>query len=182
MTLAAARLQAEPQSQPPQPPTPTPAPTVKAAMAKLQWLVGEWEGEGWRAGSDGETETFTVRETIEPKLGGLILLIEGRGWSEGDDGARIDAHHAIGVFSYDAYGRRYHFDAFVKEGRQTRTTPAVAENSFTWSHPAGPGAEMRYVAQLTDDGAWDGAWLETGSYCRDDDCRQTMEMRLTRIN
>lgn len=153
-----------------------PAPAVKEAMTEVAWMVGKWEGEGWRAGPDGVVETFRVRETVKPKLGGLILLIEGRGWSESDDGATIEGHHAIGVFSYDAHARQYHFDAFVKEGYQTRATPEISENAFTWTHPAGPGAEMRYTAQLTDD----GAWLETGSYCHGDECRQTLEMRLKR--
>ncbi len=155
-----------------------PAPAVKAAMEKVSWLVGEWEGEGWRAGPDGAVKPFKVRETVTPKLGGLILLIEGRGSSEGEDGATIEGHHAVGVFSYDAYARQYHFDAFVKEGYQTRATPEIGENAFTWNHPAGPGVEMRYTAQLTEN----GAWLETGAYCRGDDCRQTLEMRLTRID
>ncbi len=155
-----------------------PAPAVRAAMEKVAWLVGEWEGEGWRAGPDGVVETFKVRERVEPKLGGLILLIEGRGWSDGADGAAIEGHHAIGVFSYDAYAQQYHFDAFVKEGYQTRATPEISEHYYAWSHPAGPSAEMRYAAELSED----GAWRETGSYCRGDDCRQTFEMRLTRIN
>ena len=155
-----------------------PAPAVKEAMAKVAWLTGEWEGEGWRAAPDGEVHRFNVRETVEPKLGGLILLVEGRGWSEPAEGVRIDGHHAIGVFSYDAQARRYHFDAFVQEGYQTRSTPDVGDNHYSWSHPAGPGAEMRYTVQLTED----GAWLETGDYCREEECRQTFEMRLTRVD
>ena len=42
-------------AQPPQPP----APQVKAAMAKLAWLEGDWEGTGWRDGPAG-------RETWKP--------------------------------------------------------------------------------------------------------------------
>ncbi len=156
---------------------PVPAPAVQEAMTKVAWMIGEWEGEGWRTRPDGEIERFKVLERIEPKLDGLILLIEGRGWSEPADGVRIEGHHAIGVFSYDAYARRYHFDAFVKEGYQTRSTPEIGNNTYAWSHPAGPGAEMRYTVQLTED----GAWLETGDFCREEECRQTFEMRLKRV-
>ena len=165
VSLSAASAQSEP-----------PAQAVKEAMAKVEWMVGEWEGEGWRADPQGDVHQFNVREVVEPKLGGLILVIEGRGWREGEGGERIENHHAVGIFSFDAYSRQYHFDAFVREGYQSRSTPEISEGKYTWSHPAGPNAKMQYTAQLTDD----GAWLETGAYCRGDDCQQTFEMRLTR--
>lgn len=170
LSFAAAGAAAQAPQQPP-------APAVKAAMEDLGWLAGEWEGEGWRAGPDGIVETFTVRESVVPQLGGLVLIVEGRGFQETENGVRIDGHHAFGVFSYDAFTRRYHFDAFVKEGYQTRAMPIVGENEFSWSHPAGPQADMRFTARLTDD----GDWLETGSYCEGETCRQTFEMRLTRM-
>lgn len=154
-----------------------PAAGVQAAMAKVEWIAGEWEGEGWRTGPQGAVDTFNVRESVEAKLGGLLYVVEGRGWREDEDGIRHEGHHAFGVFSYDAHARRYHFDAFVKEGYQTRTTPTITDNEYSWSHPAGPEAEMRYTARLTDA----GEWLETGFYCRGNDCRQTFEMRLSRI-
>ena len=156
---------------------PSPAPAVKAAMQKVAWLIGEWEGDGWRVTQSGAVETFTVSEVVEAKLDGQVLVIEGRGWSHTQDGVRVDGHHAIGVFSYSAHEERYHFDAFVSEGYQTRATPEIGENTYSWSHSVGPNAEMQYTAQLTSD----GAWFEIGSYCRADDCQKTFEMRLTRI-
>lgn len=160
-------------AQAPQPP----APVVKEAMKKLGWMVGDWRGEGWRLEAAGR-ETFDVEETIYEELDGLLIIVKGRGWSEGPDGELIEGHKAFGVFSYDAFARTYHFDAFVKEGYQTRNRPEVSENGFVWSHPAGPGAEMRYRARLTEA----GEWLETGERCQEETCVQTFEMRLKRTS
>ncbi|MEO1135161.1 MAG: hypothetical protein AAFW68_00960 [Pseudomonadota bacterium] len=162
-------------AQPPQ--TQTPAPMVREAMEKLDWMVGDWRGEGWRV-MPGGREEFQVDEKVRHELGGLIILVHGQGWSVAEDGSKVEGHKAFGVFSYDAYAQSYHFDAFVKEGYQTRNRPDVGDNSFRWSHPAGPGAEMRYYARLTDA----GEWLETGERCEAETCVQTFEMRLKRAS
>ncbi len=156
-------------AQPPQPP----AAQVRAAMAKLAWLEGDWQGEGWRATRDGR-ETFYVDERVRFHLDGIVLVVEGRGWSVNEHGAEIEGHKALGVFSYDAFARTYRFDAFIKEGYQSRTTPEIGENEFRWTVPAGPGAEMRYHARLTEK----GAWVETGERCAGDACAPALEMRL----
>lgn len=153
-----------------------PAPEVRTAMAKFAWLEGDWRGEGWRAGPAGK-ETFEVAETARFRLGGVILTVEGRGWTVGEDGQEVEGHNAFGVLSYDAYQDVYRFDAFVKEGYQSRTEPDVGENEYRWSHPAGPGAEMRYHARLTED----DDWLETGERCVEGECAQIFEMRLSRV-
>lgn len=158
-------------AQAPQPP----APIVREAMTKFAWLEGEWRGEGWRSGPSGR-ETFQVAEKAHFHLDDLILIVEGRGWSVGENGGEVEGHKAFGVLSYDAYAQTYRFDAFVREGYQSRTEPEVGENEYRWSHPAGPGAEMRYHARLTDD----GQWLETGERCANDNCTQIFEMRLSK--
>jgi hypothetical protein len=160
-------------AQSPQPP----APAVRAAMEKLDWLAGEWRGEGWRMSAAGR-ENFFVAETVEWDVDGLVLVLHGRGWSVGENGEIIEGHKALGILSYDAYARTYRFDAFVKEGYQSRTQPVVGENEYRWSHPAGPGAEMRYHARLTGE----GDWFETGERCVSDACTPFLEMRLSKTS
>ncbi len=159
-----------------QPPAP-PAPEVRAAMEKLAWLEGEWRGEGWRATSAGK-ETFQVSERTHFHLDGLVLVVHGRGWSADDEGNEIEGHKAFGVMSYDAFAKTYRFDAFVKDGYQSRSEPQVGENEYRWSHPAGPDAEMRYHAWLSED----GEWIESGERCIADTCTPVMEMRLKRAS
>ena len=169
---AALAMSSTAMAQPPQPP----APQVRAAMEKLSWLAGEWRGEGWRFGPAGREEFF-VAETVEWDVDGLVLVVHGDGWSVDDEGNRIDGHKALGILSYDAFARSYHFDAFVKEGYQSRSQPLVGEKEYRWSHPAGPGAEMRYHTRLTDN----GDWLETGERCVEGTCSPFLEMRLAKI-
>lgn len=159
-----------------QPPAP-PAPEVRAAMQKLAWLEGEWRGAGWY-NTPGGKETYEVSEKAHFHLDGLILVVHGRGWSVAEDGTEIEGHKAFGVLSYDAYAKTYRFDAFVKEGYQSRSEPQVGENEYRWSHPAGPNAEMRYHARLSDD----GEWIESGERCVAENCTPVMEMRLSRIS
>ena len=158
-----------------QPPAP-PAPQVKAAMEKLSWLVGEWEGTGWRDGPAGR-ETFNAAEKVHWELDGLVLVLHGRGWDVKDSGETVEGHKAFGVLSFDPFAQSYRFDAFVKQGYQTRSDPTVGDKEYRWSHPAGPGAEMRYHARLTDN----GDWLETGEHCIEETCSPFLEMRLSKI-
>lgn len=160
-------------AQPPQPP----APVVKAAMEKLAWLEGEWEGTGWRDGRGGR-ETFKAAEKVHAELDGILLIFHGRGWSVGADGQEKEGHKAFAVLSFDSFAQTYRFDAFVKEGYQTRGEPVVGENEYHWSVPAGAGAEMRYHVRLTED----GEWFETGERCAGEICKQFFEMRLAKVS
>ncbi|WP_428406993.1 hypothetical protein [Hyphococcus sp.] len=155
-----------------------PAPQVREAMAKLGWMKGEWDGTGWRVTPQGR-EDFAAHELVEPQVEGLVLLLHGRGWALHEDGSIGEeaGHLALGVLSYDAFRRTYVFDSYVKEGYQVRGNPAVGDNEFRWSHPAGPGVEMKYHARLTDD----GEWLETGERCEAEACSLFLEMRLKKI-
>ena len=174
VALAATPATAQPANQSWAPP----APVVREAMTKLDWLKGEWRGEGWRNTPEGH-ENFATHERVESEVDGLVLLLHGRGWALHEDGTKDDAaeHIALGVLSYDAYRKSYIFDSYVKEGYQTRGTPSVGDNEFRWSHPAGPGAEMRYHARLNDA----GEWFETGERCVENVCTPFLEMRLKKI-
>ncbi|GJL95061.1 MAG: hypothetical protein DHS20C05_14660 [Hyphococcus sp.] len=154
-----------------------PTEIVKQAMEKFAWLEGEWRGEGWSYNREGGRDTFQVHEIATYQLDGVVLTFHGRGWSVDEDGAEVEGHKAFGVVSYDAYAQTYRFDAFVKEGYQSRSTPEVGENEYRWAVSAGPDAEMRYHARLEDD----GAWVETGERCVEDKCTPMMQMRLEKV-
>ena len=46
-------------------------------MKKLDFLVGEWKGEGWMEFVPGQRRTFRGTEVVQSKLGGLLVTIEG---------------------------------------------------------------------------------------------------------
>ena len=58
---------------------PTPPAAQVEAMKKLDLWVGEWKGSGWASSGRGQRQEFTIVETVRPKVGGSVLLVEGRG-------------------------------------------------------------------------------------------------------
>src|SRR5262245_31732178 len=62
------------------------APAVQQeAMKKLSFLVGEWKGESWTEFVPGQRHTSTGTESVQRKLGGLLLVIEGVHRRKGGD-------------------------------------------------------------------------------------------------
>ncbi len=47
------------------------------AMKKLDFLVGEWKGESWSEAVPGQRHESRGVETVQRKLGGLLVTIEG---------------------------------------------------------------------------------------------------------
>src|SRR5689334_7775562 len=84
-------------------------------MAKLAFLVGEWDGEGWVALGPGPRKTFAIHESVQRKLDGLVLLLEGLGRSPGADGTERITHHALATLAYDARAHGYRLSAY-REG------------------------------------------------------------------
>jgi hypothetical protein len=94
------------------------APAVQLeAMKKLSFLVGEWKGESWTEIVPGKRQTSTGTETVQSKLGGLLLVIEGvHKRKDGGKEAGDVVHSAFGVISYDEKAKRYRFQAYTNRG------------------------------------------------------------------
>ena len=87
-----------------------PASAQRAEMKKLDWLVGQWKGTGWmQMGPQGRRE-FTITETIQEKLDGLVLVIEGLGKAK-EDGSTV--HTALSFVSYDPHDNKFRWHAFT---------------------------------------------------------------------
>jgi hypothetical protein len=65
-----------------------------SAMRKLYFLIGAWEGEGWIEFGAGQRRAAKVKESVQSKAGGSVLLIEGLGKAKatGND-AEIVVHN-----------------------------------------------------------------------------------------
>lgn len=148
------------------------------AMKKLDFLVGEWKGEGWIAFGTGERRTFTQSETIQPKLGGLLLQIEGLGKSKdpGKEGAII--HNAFAIVSYDDKAKQIRFHAYTADGRYVDTElKPVQEKTVQWTIPI-PGQTIRFTMNLSEK----DQWLETGEFSPDGNkWMKFFEMKLQRV-
>ncbi len=144
----------------------------KTEMAKLEGLVGAWEGSGWIAMGPGEPETFTQSESVSFKADGVLLLIEGEG--RGDDGAL--EHDALGVVSFDEASGDYAFRAYANGRAGTFPMVWLDNGDLRWTMNAG-GMLIRYT--ITLDGE---TWSEVGEMQTPEGAfHQFYESKLTRV-
>jgi hypothetical protein len=103
----------------------------RAAMKKLDFLVGKWSGEARMLRGPGEPLVLKQTEEVQYKLGGLLLVIEGVGITDGKPSLQ-----ALGIVSYDDESGTYHMRAF-NDGRFLETEVKLIDKGFTWGFALG---------------------------------------------
>jgi hypothetical protein len=162
-------------SSPGQPPAPA---GQREAMKKLDFLVGEWKGEGWME-FGGQRRTFKGTEVVQSRLDGLLLAIEGvhRG-QVGDKKEEVVVHNAFTLVSYDDKANRYRFQAFAGRGGYEDAEAKVTKGQLVWGMKVPQFGDVRYTIKLDDR----GRWFEIGEVSRDGKAwQQFFEMTLQRV-
>ena len=164
-------------SSPGQPPT-GPA-GQRDAMKKLDFLIGQWKGEGWMEFAPGQRRTFKGTETVQGKLDGLLLAVEGRHLGQlGGEGKEVVVHTAFGLVSYDDKAKRYRFQAFTSRGNYEDAEAKVSEGQFVWGMKVPQFGDVRYTTKLDKK----GRWFEVGEVSQDGkEWRKFYEMTLERV-
>jgi hypothetical protein len=118
-----------------QPPRTPDLEAQRAAMKKLDFLVGKWSGEACMAHGAGETIDLAQTEEAGFRLGGLILVIEGVGRAK-SSGALV--LQAFGIISYEDETTTYRMRAF-NDGRFLETEIKLLEEGqgMTWGFTLG---------------------------------------------
>ena len=151
-----------------------------AAMKKLDFLIGDWQGKGWIM-MGRERKEFTINESVRPKIGGKIIVVEGIGKSIVEKtGAEKIIHNAYGVFSYDHASGGIRFRYFKEDGQAGETAIEFEEKSFIWAFDVPENkVSVRFKEILTES----GNWLETGEVTRDGGANwyKFFEMELTKV-
>ncbi|MDX2033009.1 MAG: hypothetical protein SF339_20195 [Blastocatellia bacterium] len=150
-----------------------PAPAAITEGKRLEFLVGEWKGEGWMELGPGNRKTFVQSESVQRKLGGTLLMIEGVGKS----GETI-VHNALALISFDAKSNGFVMRAYRADGNWIDPQISVAERSLLWGFKDPRfGVEIKYTINVTEA----GQWVEIGEMSRDGKAwRQFFEMKLQR--
>ena len=120
-------------------------------MKKVQWLAGNWEGEGWMMFGQEEKHTFSQTETVTSKLNGLLLAIEGLGTVEE---SKI-IHNAFAVLSFDSENQRFVMRAHKSNGAFTEADALVDDKGdliWGFNHPY--AGELRFTIRQNDKGQW----------------------------
>jgi hypothetical protein len=156
-----------------------PASPHREEMKKLDFLIGEWKGEGWTEFVPGQRRTSPISETVQSKLGGTILLVEGLGKIKvPGKQEEVVVHNALGVISYDLKAKLYRVRSYLADGRSVDAEAKFISSGFQWSFQAPQGMSVRYTVKLTDK----GEWFEVGEMSQDgSNWRQFHEMTLQRL-
>ncbi|MBF5041637.1 hypothetical protein FGE12_04500 [Aggregicoccus sp. 17bor-14] len=159
LTVAGSSFAAAPPSAPPQA-----APAIaREKMKRLAVMVGQWQGDGWIDMGPQGRKTFNVKESIQPRLDGTVLLVEGLGKGRiQPQGPEVPVHQALGVLSYDAQADRYGFVAYRLGGEKVDTEmKALPDGSFQWGFSM-PHGQVRFTIRIAD-----GQWVESGERSAD---------------
>jgi len=152
LVLAALPLAAHAQT-PQRPPVARPAEpdlaAQRAAIAKLDWMVGAWEGAGW-VDMGGGRQTFRQTEAIERRLGDSLLLIEGRGYAGTPE---TMAFNAVALVSFNDRTGKYNFRSHTRGYVTDATAEFMPDGSFRWTMTP-PGMTIRYTITQPRPGAW----------------------------
>jgi hypothetical protein len=122
----------------------------RAAMKKLDFLVGKWAGEARRWLGPGDPVVMTQTEDAQYKLDGLLLTIEGVGRTK--DG-KPDLQ-ALGIISFDDENATYRMRAF-NDGRFLETEVKVADDGkgMSWGFALGQ-YRTSSVLRINEKGDW----------------------------
>ena len=122
----------------------------RAAMRKLSFLIGQWDGEG-RLLRGGSVVDLKQSEEAQYKLDGLVLMIEGVGRKKAGGESALQA---LGIISYDDARGTYHMRAF-NDGRFLETEVKLASDGqgMSWGFSLG---EIRTKSELRigESGEW----------------------------
>jgi hypothetical protein len=125
---------------------PAPSADRVAAQRRLDFLEGEWSGEGWIQMGPRRT-TFTSHETVTREAGGLVLLVKGRHLA----GERV-VHDALGVLAANDDGT-YTFSSWLGNGLRGVHAGEWKDGAFVWGMET-PAGRVRYTIRLDDEGRW----------------------------
>ncbi len=152
-----------------------------AAMERLAVWVGEWEGEGWVARGPGERHEFRIVESVQPKLGGALLLVQGRGTVPvaGGAGQRV-VHDALALLYYDEVAEAYRWHSHTLYGPTPDPEFRLTEAGIEWGYrDEERGLQFRFAIELEKD-----RWHETGEISLDGGVTwlPMLEMTLCRVS
>ena len=153
--------------------------TALEQMKKLNFLVGQWKGEGWVEYRPGQRVTVVATESVQRRLGGEVLLVEGIGRNKiENEKSELTGHDAIALMFFDTRTGTFRFQAHRARGTSVDTELKVTPGGFEWGFQDERAGTLRFTMKLTEK----GEWLEIGEMSRDGKTWQKfVETRLERV-
>ncbi len=138
-----------------EPPKGADAAKTESKMAPLDFLVGDWKGEGWIQ-MGREKKTFEINESFTRKLNNSLVVVEGVGTNVDEKtGEKKVIHNAYGIFYFDAASGKIAFRYFKEGGEEGFTNPEFSENKMIWGFVAEPTqTKIRFTETIDENGNW----------------------------
>lgn len=130
----------------------------RAALGRLDPMVGSWAGSGWIATGPGQRREFTQTEQVERKLDGTLITIQGEGRDKTDPAKVV--HSAFAILTYDPGKQQYRYLAF-SGGRSLDVVPEITAKGWRWGFDT-PAGRIRNTLDFSA-----GEWREFGEISRD---------------
>jgi hypothetical protein len=123
----------------------------RAAMEKLGFLVGKWDGEARLLRGPGEWMDLHQSEEVKYKLDGLILVVEGLGRTKSDGHSVLQA---LGVISFEDETATYRIRAF-NDGRflESEVQLLDQDKGISWGFALGQ-ILTKSVLRINESGVW----------------------------
>ncbi len=150
-------------------------PKAKLKMSQIEFLVGNWQGEGWILNKDRKKETFIQTEKVEWRLDKTAILIEGHGRDHQD---QMTTHHALAIISWQEDEKKYRFVSVLANGKNGHFNGEVNDKGqFVWTIKSDSGVR-RFIIGINQK----GQWHEIGEFSRDgENWYQFFEMTLDKV-
>jgi len=123
----------------------------RAAMKRLGFLVGKWNGEARLLRGPGEWVDLQQSEEAQYRLDGLILVIEGVGRTKSDGRSLLQG---LGIISFDDESGEYRMRAF-NDGRflETEVKLLDQDKAISWGFVLGQ-IKTKSVLRINEIGEW----------------------------
>lgn len=147
-----------------------------AALKRFDRWVGNWSGSGWSLDRTGKRIDFNLAESVAPKAGGTVLVVEGHGTAKGDSG--FTTHDGLVLVYYDEHSSRYRWNGHEVTSGSVDADITPIDDGLQWSIPAGPaGGSVRFTIRFDHE-----RWREWGeASANGTDWTRFMEIDLGRV-
>jgi hypothetical protein len=158
-----------------------PGAVERAALARVDFLVGDWEGEGWSLTRSGQRNKFWVKEFYRYRGNKDLMDMEGRFGDILPDGSRsAEREYDLGILFFDRESQEYRMWHYSSDG--TVFTVKIAfdmkARSAQYTKEYAPGELGKFSLAVGDD----GVWVTTFEILRPDKTwLQAMEFRMKRV-
>ena len=153
----------------------------RAALSRADFLIGEWEGEGWSQNVSGQRERFWVKEFYRYRGDKDLMDMEGRFGDIRPDGTKSsEQEYALGILFYDRESDKYLMWHYSGNGTvfTVNMDVDIKGKAAQYTRRNARGETSKFSLAIGEDGVWvskieilksDKTWL------------QVMEFRMKRV-